>query len=943
MGKLESRNFFPMRKVIPFLFVLQVFFSIPALAQWVAAPAGLKARFEGQSILYNRKIYVFTGFKAGIDIESTNEVFNPATGTWSYLANFPLSVLETNPTQAGVTHNGCVLVGDSIWFIGGRTGDNPGPETSEVWIYDIAANTFYPGPSLPLGLAGGGAVAVGRTIHVVGGFTIACGGDQDVYHLTLDIDNWRNNGETWLNERSPMPRKRNHFSIAHLKGKIYLFGGQTGHDCGGGQDVAYNDVYDVASDSWSTIPDMPSTRSHMEPSTFVMDGLIYVGGGEPGATVANKVAIFNPANNTWTQPAALDYPNPLIGPSFKAIGTTLYLSHGGLNGYQNPSNLAYTQTIARNPVYQLGYTTDTLKLEAFVNQIKPTKTLLWAVDGKASYTISQAGKPAWLTFLGGSASGSVTSAGAYIKLQANANGLTPGTYYFTLNTTGSGPSELNPAVNVNHSAAQLVVKFEVKPSPDGVLNATIGGEDCDGLLIGGSVVKTVTLSTFGAVPINFSSITLSNTTDFTILTNPLPASIPASGSTVIQVRFSPTQAGPLSTNFTVNHNGTNSPLTVNIACEGSPDCSLPVLWTSQDIGAVGIAGSVCYESTPGRFTVRGSGNDIWSTNDQFRFVYLPVTGDGEIIARVNSIENTNNGAMAALMIRESTATNSRYVSVGGTVANGIRMQRRENPGNATNFKGPANQAMPQWLRLVRTGNTFVSYRSTTSASGPWTLIGDYTAPVAANALAGLALTSKNNLQLTTAVFTDVSVNFAGILPVVLTSFDAALVGNSVYLDWTTSTEINTSHFAIERSVDGAVFETIGNVAASGNSYEPRTYGAVDSRPLFGKNYYRLKMVDIDGSFEYSPIVEVYQTPVTPFVTYPNPTSDLFRMRLEHPRGGAVQVRFTDMMGRTIQAMTWDATPGSELEVPVADWAAGIYTWQLVFEKQTYSGTLRVHP
>lgn len=63
--------------------------------------------------------------------------------------------------------------------------------------------------------------------------------------------------------------------------------------------------------------------------------------------------------------------------------------------------------------------------------------------------------------------------------------------------------------------------------------------------------------------------------------------------------------------------------------------SVPSPWVAGDIGSPAVAGSTTYAS--GKFTVKAAGADIWGTSDQFRFVYQQITGDAEVIARVDSI------------------------------------------------------------------------------------------------------------------------------------------------------------------------------------------------------------------------------------------------------------------------------------------------------------------
>ncbi len=89
------------------------------------------------------------------------------------------------------------------------------------------------------------------------------------------------------------------------------------------------------------------------------------------------------------------------------------------------------------------------------------------------------------------------------------------------------------------------------------------------------------------------------------------------------------------------------------------------------------------------------------------------------------------------------------------------------------------------------------------------------------------------------------------LPLDWISFTARPDAQSVLLDWVTGSEINTSHFEIQRSSDAVSFETIGTTGAAGYSSELLSYHWVDSKPLGGLSYYRIRQIDYDGAYTYS--------------------------------------------------------------------------------------------
>lgn len=120
-----------------------------------------------------------------------------------------------------------------------------------------------------------------------------------------------------------------------------------------------------------------------------------------------------------------------------------------------------------------------------------------------------------------------------------------------------------------------------------------------------------------------------------------------------------------------------------------------------------------------------------------------------------------------------------------------------------------------------------------------------------------------------------------ILPVELSSFNAEEKDNAVHLNWSTASENNNSHFEVERSSDGFNFEKINEIKGKGNSQEKSLYTLIDQVPVIGTNYYRLKQIDMDGSFEYSQIRAVIIEDYKVSFFFPNPTSgDIYFKNLE---------------------------------------------------------------
>ncbi len=118
-----------------------------------------------------------------------------------------------------------------------------------------------------------------------------------------------------------------------------------------------------------------------------------------------------------------------------------------------------------------------------------------------------------------------------------------------------------------------------------------------------------------------------------------------------------------------------------------------------------------------------------------------------------------------------------------------------------------------------------------------------------------------------------------ILPVNLKSFTAVKNGSQVDLTWTTASEQNNLGFEVERSANGTDFISIGSVSGNGTTTQENSYYFTDQSPLAGKNYYRLKQIDIDGKSTYSEIRSVEMDKVQQRVAlFPNPSRSSITIR-----------------------------------------------------------------
>lgn len=172
-------------------------------------------------------------------------------------------------------------------------------------------------------------------------------------------------------------------------------------------------------------------------------------------------------------------------------------------------------------------------------------------------------------------------------------------------------------------------------------------------------------------------------------------------------------------------------------------------WLSSDIGNVPLAGS--FACQPGSITIKASGTDIWNTADGFRYVYQLVTGDCEVIARIDSFEASNEWAKAGIMVRESLRSNSKMATVCLARRNGMCVQHRlETSNSAEGFDPVSGITTPYWMKLNRTADSCIY---NISANGKeWKRIGAIHLSLNKDYYIGFALSSHNPSEMSKVVF-----------------------------------------------------------------------------------------------------------------------------------------------------------------------------------------------
>jgi hypothetical protein len=195
-------------------------------------------------------------------------------------------------------------------------------------------------------------------------------------------------------------------------------------------------------------------------------------------------------------------------------------------------------------------------------------------------------------------------------------------------------------------------------------------------------------------------------------------------------------------------------------------------WTEEGVTELSLwfrgypAPSNFIEGQAGTYTMTGTGADIWDIgpgageyHDEFNFAYKMLTGPGSIVAKVESVQNTNAWAKAGVMIRETLDGGSKHAFAAVTPANGVAFQGRINPGGASFNTNQTGFTAPYWVKLERdAAGNFAAYHSANGST--WQLIQQGPAtniPMTSNVYVGLAITSHDAALRCEAVFSNVTI------------------------------------------------------------------------------------------------------------------------------------------------------------------------------------------
>jgi pimeloyl-ACP methyl ester carboxylesterase len=169
------------------------------------------------------------------------------------------------------------------------------------------------------------------------------------------------------------------------------------------------------------------------------------------------------------------------------------------------------------------------------------------------------------------------------------------------------------------------------------------------------------------------------------------------------------------------------------------------------------------------------------------------------------------------------------------------------------------------------------------------------------------------------------------LPVEFVDFSGKKGDTQVELNWATSSEYNSDRFEIMRAFNGVDFEIIGEVDAAGMSDRELQYSFIDSSPLAGNNYYRLRQIDTNGKVYYSNIVILYfeQEVLEVYKVFPNPTRNIVNIDYFTYSDKTTFFNIYNMVGQLIKSDRFDVNQGNNsTRINISDLTNGVYLLEI---------------
>ena len=181
----------------------------------------------------------------------------------------------------------------------------------------------------------------------------------------------------------------------------------------------------------------------------------------------------------------------------------------------------------------------------------------------------------------------------------------------------------------------------------------------------------------------------------------------------------------------------------------------------------------------------------------------------------------------------------------------------------------------------------------------------------------------------------------------LFDFNAESRTQDAHLTWSTQQAYNVSHFIVEHSLDGMDYETLGMVKAGEDSESQQDYDFIHQKPLQGLHYYRLRLVDPNGRYDFSPvrILRFGEEAQGLYTVYPNPGDGRFNFEFMLKDKADIQLHILNLNGQSLRQLDLGRGQAGRYvqQVALGELAPGIYVYRLSINGKSYLGKLTIEP
>ena len=317
----------------------------------------------------------------------------------------------------------------------------------------------------------------------------------------------------------------------------------------------------------------------------------------------------------------------------------------------------------------------------------------------------------------------------------------------------------------------------------------------------------------------------------------------------------------------------------------------------------------------------------WFNSQSGFLLWKEITGTFDIstTVRVRQFSNQNQQTtigvrFGGLMVRNpagngSTTENYKFIVVGRQTGNDNQVESKTTNNGSSSFTQwtTPDATQDSELRMTRDEAGLVRIFSRQIGAGSWTErafltsnqadLGDVITDPVQIGICAYAVGGSPDFV---AIVDEFILAGEDPLPVELVSFQGFIKNNHVELRWITSTETNNFGFDIERHTESNPFQKIGFVPGQGATTQPQHYEFLDTKVQRNTSYtYRLKQVDTDGQFEYSPEIEVVVSSPEKFIlhqNYPNPFNPQTTITYELPHDANIKMQIFDIRGQLIRTL-----------------------------------------